>query len=282
MNERVCRICHKPDGLEPCHTCRMALHVRCTPQGWARGSDSEWFCPLCVSRNWHTNPPVLTPPASPGLPPDQTGVLTGGAPPSSTTAQNSTANDRNTLQNIVRVAPDSVPPQEVVNTVPPAATISAYHATPNHGTESPATHTTSQEPPRPTRRPRKSRFATLSTEVDASLSVLYRELESIASLKLEIDELKQENAKNLQVISIRDQNLMALRRQIQNQSASDQEIRHLRAKAAGFDALSKENEELRAKNSALEADLKTSREQAARANEILTDWKGKLSQLMNT
>ena len=41
--------------------------------------------------------------------------------------------------------------------------------------------------PRP-KRQRKSRFATLSNEVDASLAVLYRELESVASLKAQIED----------------------------------------------------------------------------------------------
>lgn len=48
------------------------------------------------------------------------------------------------------------------------------------------------------------------------------------------------------------------------------------------ESLQKEIEGLRSKNAQFEADLQVSREQTAAAQELVNDWKGKLSQLIST
>lgn len=135
--------------------------------------------------------------------------------------------------------------------------------------------------PRP-RRQRKSRFATLSSEVDASLAVLYRELESVASLKAQIEDLQIQNTQYLQTIKIRDNNIAVLRRDLDNRKAENEELVRLRANTSQHDTLRKEMEDLKSRNAQLEADLQVSREQTAAAQELVNDWKGKLSQLIGT
>jgi len=137
------------------------------------------------------------------------------------------------------------------------------------------------EPPRP-KRQGKSRFATLSTEVDASLAVLYRELESVASIKVQVEDLQNQNTEYLQGMKIRDNNLAVLRRELDNRKAEVEELARLRANTSQRESLQKEIEGLRSKNAQLEADLQVSREQTAAAQELVNDWKGKLSQLIST
>ncbi|KAJ5681890.1 uncharacterized protein N7477_001830 [Penicillium maclennaniae] len=133
--------------------------------------------------------------------------------------------------------------------------------------------------PRP-KRQRKSRFATLSSEVDASLAVLYRELESVASLKAQIEDLQIQNTQFLQIIKIRDNNMAVLRRDLDSRKAENEELLKLRANTSQHDTLKREMEDLKTRNAQLEADLQVSREQTAAAQELVNDWKGKLSQLI--
>ncbi|KAJ5128855.1 hypothetical protein N7526_007021 [Penicillium atrosanguineum] len=135
--------------------------------------------------------------------------------------------------------------------------------------------------PRP-KRQRKSRFATLSSEVDASLAVLYRELESVASLKAQVEDLQIQNTQYLQTVKIRDNNIAVLRRDLDNRKAENEELARLRANISHHDTLKKKVEDLQSRNAQLEADLQVSREQTAAAQELVNDWKGKLSQLIGT
>lgn len=137
------------------------------------------------------------------------------------------------------------------------------------------------ESPRP-KRQRKSRFATLSSEVDASLAVLYRELESVASLKAQIEDLQSQNSQYVQIIQIRDINMAALRRDLDNRKAENEELVRLRANTSQNGSLKKELEDLQSRITQLETDLQVSREQTAAAQELVNDWKGKLSQLIGT
>jgi predicted RNase H-like nuclease (RuvC/YqgF family) len=137
------------------------------------------------------------------------------------------------------------------------------------------------ESPRP-KRQRKSRFATLSSEVDASLAVLYRELESVASLKAQIEDLQIQNSQYIQIIQIRDNNMAVLRRELDNQRAENEELVRLRVNTSQNDSLKKELEDLQSRIAQLDTDLQVSKGQTAAAEELVNDWKGKLSQLIGS
>jgi len=145
-------------------------------------------------------------------------------------------------------------------------------------------HETTAGLPNPSRskRKRNSRFTTLSSDVDASLSILYRELESTASLKVQVEELQNRNLEFLQGIKIRDNNIAALRRDLQRRRSADEELERLKASAFSSDSLKQKVADLEAQNARLHAELQASREQTATAQELVNNWKGKLAQLLNT
>ncbi|KAB8259455.1 hypothetical protein BDV32DRAFT_150336 [Aspergillus pseudonomiae] len=135
-----------------------------------------------------------------------------------------------------------------------------------------SSHPPQQNPPAP--RGRKSRFATLSSEVEASPSLIYRELESATLLKRQIERLQEENSRYQQITKIRDQDLIDLRREIGNPRVWDGELQSLKAKAGQDNTALKELNESRAEN------LKAAKEETAKANAALDEWKGKLARLM--
>ncbi|KGO36860.1 hypothetical protein PEX1_051870 [Penicillium expansum] len=127
---------------------------------------------------------------------------------------------------------------------------------------------TATEGSQPTRRQRKSRYSTLPSNVDASLAVLYQELESVAMLRAEIEKLRTQNTQYAQTIKIQEQNQIALRR----------DLGALRENVTNSESTTKEIRELRERNAALEAELLVSKEQTAAAKEL----KERLAQLLNT
>ncbi|KAF5016136.1 hypothetical protein F66182_12284, partial [Fusarium sp. NRRL 66182] len=120
---------------------------------------------------------------------------------------------------------------------------------------------------------RKSKFATLSSEVDSALWVLYRELESVTSLRQRIGELESEIVKLRQDVSIRDNQLILSRRSISAAHNSNNngmpggisqaEIDRLRVQAAKVDEVTRQAESLRAKNEALERELTDAKAESA-------------------
>ena len=103
--------------------------------------------------------------------------------------------------------------------------------------------------------------------MDLSLATIYRELESVASLRTEVEDLRNESAQQNQTIRIHEQNQIVMRR----------ELEALRANATNSESVNKELSELRKRNASLEAELQVSREQTAAAKEL----KERLAQLLN-
>jgi hypothetical protein len=148
-----------------------------------------------------------------------------------------------------------------------------------------ATHADSSEPSTDTstaKRQRKSRFATLSNEVEGALSVLYRELESVTSLKLQIEELQSQKRQDAQLIKLRDNDIAIMRRDLDQRRGAVLELAQLRASMSHSGDLKREVEELRTRNAVLGKQLEESRAQTAAAREMVNTWKGKLSQLLDT
>ncbi|KNG86961.1 hypothetical protein ANOM_004189 [Aspergillus nomiae NRRL 13137] len=141
-----------------------------------------------------------------------------------------------------------------------------------------SSHPPQQKPPEP--RGRKPRFATLSSEVERSLSLIYRELESATLLKRQIEQLQVENSRYQQIIKIHDQDLIALRRGIGNPRVSDGELQSLKATAGQYDTVLQELNESRAENVTLAENLKAAKDETAKTNTVLDEWKGKLARLI--
>lgn len=296
LNEKICRVCQQPGDLYPCHTCRPAFHAGCIPDGSLRDPQDHLFCALCVRRGWNVAPPALTPPPSPGPAParqlDATVVSTAMEP--ATSAKSIPSLVTRTLgPDAQRQFINVQQAQEIAGNVPspnptdyrslqprPAAVDLVSQS--NNDASSDLQHSDHNTgTPRP-KRQRKSRFATLSSEVDASLAVLYRELESVTFLKAQVEDLQIQNTQYVQSMKLRDNTLAVLRRDLDNQRAENEELARLRANTTLYDSLKKELEDLRSKNAQLEADLQVSRDQTAAAQELVNDWKGKLTQLIGT
>lgn len=289
-HEETCRVCLKPGDLYPCRTCRPAFHPGCIPDGSLRDPQGHLFCALCVRRGWNVAPPALTPPPTPGPAParqlDATAPTTAPAAsamsiPSLVTVplENNTQRQFVTVQQAQELAGSvSSPNPTDYHALQPQPTTINLIGQSNSDVPNDGSHRNT-ETSRP-KRQRKSRFATLPSEVDASLAVLYRELESVASLKTQVEDLQIQNIQYLQGIKIRDNNLAVLRRDLENRKAENEELARLRANTSEHDSLKAELEELRSKNAQLEADLQVAREQTATAQELVNDWKGKLTQLI--
>jgi cell division protein FtsB len=132
---------------------------------------------------------------------------------------------------------------------------------------------------------RKSKFATLSTEVDSALCVLYRELESVTSLRQRIGELEAEVVKLRQDVSIRDNQIILSRRSLSSSTnlpggISQAEVDRLRVQAARGEEATREIESIRAKNNNLEKDLKEARDECTAKDKTLIEWKGRLVSLI--
>lgn len=127
---------------------------------------------------------------------------------------------------------------------------------------------------------RKSRFATLSNEVDSALWVLYRELESTTSLRQQIAELEAQIVKLRQEVSIRDNQLILSQRATKTGQIPQAELDRLRVQAAKADIATREAETLRTRNEVLEKELKAAKAETETMTGTLNEWKGKLINLI--
>jgi chromosome segregation ATPase len=127
-----------------------------------------------------------------------------------------------------------------------------------------------------TRRTRKSRFSSLSSEVDDAISIIYRELDSVQSLRKEIEQLSEEKERLMQGIKIRDHDILYLNRQLESRPP-DAEVRRLKDDVKRFDGVVRD---LREENASLKTNLRAAEESAAAANQTLNEWKKRLATLM--
>lgn len=320
-----------PKSLVPCFTCRRSFHHECIPPGAVYDERRHWFCAVCVRRNWHREPPTLTPPASPPssnttiarLSTEDNGssgnqeqrnrthvsepqfntTATGNPQALSILAEISRSMSRGQTEHGCPLTQSrqpsdlstSYPPTTSVTTSrtsaqPTSALMSPHHNEPNMlapsvsaPSSSPHSHGLSMLDSHA----RKSRFATLSSEVDSALWVLYRELESVTSFRQRISELEAEIVKLRQDVSIRDNQIILSRRSLPPSNSlpggvSQAEIDRLRVQAAKADEAMREVELVRANNDALKKELEDARAESAAKDKTLNEWKNRLASLIGT
>ncbi|CRG88889.1 hypothetical protein PISL3812_05924 [Talaromyces islandicus] len=298
VHDDYCMMCHRPrpQGLVPCYTCRRSFHDECMPAGSLYNDSRQWYCAVCVQRNWHVQPPAMTPPASPSLS-AQHNVSGADTKPA---ARETTAEDSQALSILAEISRSMR--RDVSQSQTPGPNHS--HTDNNHNNNSNNTgntrnsYTATSKPsarsgplaqPSPSTQTfslldshaRKSRFTTLSSEVDSALWVLYRELESATSLRQRIADLEAEVVKLRQDVSIRDNQIILSQRSAPKAaSVSQAELEELRIKAAKWDACVPELEHLRARNDALEQSLRDARSECVSKDEALNEWKGRLASLI--
>ncbi|KKA25823.1 hypothetical protein T310_0134, partial [Rasamsonia emersonii CBS 393.64] len=312
VHDDYCFICRRPKSLVPCNTCRRSFHDACMPPGWTYDEHKNWYCPVCVRRNWHVEPPTVTPPTSPPLSAQQQssnnvpeqklgageGTTSSGQQPGTTpaTTDSGPGNQQalSILAEISRSMSQGMPSKstsEPVTSAPSSQTAASSPRPPGRpvSTSTSSRRNDSTVPPSSTSQnfslldshARKSRFATLSTEVDSALWVLYRELENAMTLRQHVAELEAEIVKLRQDVSIRDnQIILSQRAAAQAGRIPQADLERLRMQAAKAEAAAREIEELRAKNEALEKELKEAKAEKAAMSETLNEWKEKLINLI--
>ncbi|KAL3444594.1 hypothetical protein BJX65DRAFT_283204 [Aspergillus insuetus] len=287
-HETTCRVCSRGGTLEPCHTCRLAFHTDCISLSRHVAPDGSVssYCSICVERGWHRSPPALTPPASPVLRSiDQPNVETPAEPALATSSRSMSipslvappftdSSGQPLPQFMQQPFKETIEDVRFIDAVKVSRKRQFESAT--HADSEPSTDTPTQK------RQRKSRFATLSNEVEGALSVLYRELESVTSLKLQIEELQSQKRQDAQLIKLRDNDIAIMRRDLEQRRSAVLELAQLRASMSHSGDLKREVEELRARNAVLEKELSESRKETAAAQDLVLTWKGKLSQLLDT
>ncbi|KAL2007470.1 hypothetical protein VTN00DRAFT_8908 [Thermoascus crustaceus] len=250
----------------------------------------------------------MTPPASPTLSPQQPAQDASKPPPAEnipastyqhrTTQSDFTHNDQEALSILAEMSrslsrgPPSKPAGAIVSAPISTSQHTAHLPLPTaRATPIPCRETRAPPPPPSSQSPslplvdshaRKSRFATLSSEIDSALWVLYRELESANSLRQQIAELEAQITKLRQDVSIRDNQLILSRRAAEAGRVPQAEIDKLRAEAARGEAAVREAEALRARNEVLEKELREARAETESMSGTLNEWKGKLINLIGS
>ncbi|KAL4967688.1 uncharacterized protein BDV14DRAFT_197698 [Aspergillus stella-maris] len=275
-HDTICFECSKPDELYPCKTCRRSYHWRCmspdTKANYTYGS--PWFCAVCLARGWREKRPVISPPVLPwlnassypaGSTPDPPEVpVRAGAEETSTAARASNAPGpppvitRSTTQQ--PQSQDSLRPIVV-------------------GTR--GRHSSNARTPAPSG-PRKSRFNTLSEEVDSALWVVYRELEGVPLLKQQITDLQSEVLRLRQELNITRNELALSKRAVErsNANVSEAELHRLRADAADKEKAVEEAERLGTINAELTLDNGDLREELDKSNASLREWRARLASML--
>ncbi|KAL4973583.1 hypothetical protein BDW66DRAFT_168482 [Aspergillus desertorum] len=290
-HDTICRICLQNGSIDlaplhHCRTCRVAFHRFCKPHGIVWATAEELYCPICVERGWHLAVPELAQPCSPdSATPDPPKGVTDGPAVYATISMIVSNPGSTTGREPARAPSISQPPQEVsenarlrndTEPIPPPSAVTTRPAGLQHNEN----NAPNAEGPR-FKRQRTPRFVTLSSDVDASLGVIYRELESVASLKLQIEELQDRDRHSAQMVKLRDNSIAILQRDLEKYRADCSELARLKEKAEQYDQVKKEMDGLKGRNEMLVTELQKSREEAATAQGLVDDWKRKLAQLLN-
>lgn len=299
-HDLVCFECQQPGDLEPCETCRRSYHEACKPNNGSysnRGGLRSWYCSVCVDRRWHIAPPPLSPPASPRTFPVE------DVNPSLSRSDVHPARDTRTAHSGPLLEAQRHSSSRVLD----ASTISGSDAGYMRPSDSPATapaqasatndspaqamdldvsnaqrlrsSKTSRESPGRSAS-RRSRFSTLSKDVDSALWVLYCELEQIPLLHQKISDLETEAAGLRQELRMRQNELALTKVMAEKARVAEVEISRLRTEIANNQTGTNEVEMLRARNQELESHLAASRREVENSMKTLGEWKQKLSSML--
>ncbi|OQE30792.1 hypothetical protein PENFLA_c002G03433 [Penicillium flavigenum] len=197
-----------------CHTCKIVFHPECLSRGSYSIRNHTFYCSICIDRSWDSSPPDTLPVSL-----EPTSAQTHG-PPSHTTTDNSNAASIPHLQyptpslNLQREGHRTQSATRVYR--PRGTDRNTSHGIAHPG---PAGQTATESPQR-TDHQRKLDY-TLSSDVLSSLYRLYREIELVASLRAEIEELRAQNTKYAETIRMNKRFRDALLAGIQNSQTMD-------------------------------------------------------------
>ncbi|KAJ5261175.1 hypothetical protein N7478_011770 [Penicillium angulare] len=259
LHNSTCFECGLPDDLEICETCPLACHQSCMLNNSTYANHDglrRWFCHICVGRGWHLNIPPLTPPHSPiQNPVDNTGPTPSTLP----AIQHDPALGGN-LTHSQTVNPVSHPVTGLADSG------SSQQTKPGASTKKPAA--------------RKSKFTTLSNDVDSALRVLYSELETIQLLRQQVSNLQFDNTRLHQDLSICRNEVALARGGIEKSRHLEAEVMRLKATIADQHKETHDTEVLKKENEGLKSEVETIQKQLEDSNKTLAEWKNKLLNLV--
>ncbi|KAK4941822.1 hypothetical protein LTR10_018298 [Elasticomyces elasticus] len=268
-HEDTCFVCRKASGLVNCNTCRLAYHKTCLAADACTYEDQDrWYCPICVSRNWHIFPP--SPPASPLL-----------APATASTSASDVVREP-VYRRILRPPPtahaETRPPSRPPMLVPALSALPTSTALPSSPLRSggqPLGQATTQP-----RKGGRSRYSTLRPDVESAISTIYGELELSRSLSGDVARLQQDLEAARREIEVLRKELTVTRR----------EAEMARYSAEAYDQLWQENERykerdqgrgsLQEKVEELTTELNAAKEAIVSKDAMLDEWKTKLKGLL--
>ncbi|KAJ3528579.1 hypothetical protein NM208_g10138 [Fusarium decemcellulare] len=235
-------------------------------------------------------PPSLTPPASPVLPPLEQ-ASGGPETPSIGLAERQsmappTANMFRSSQGNITLEGTPQELQSPINRAfgPP---VSAGPRTGDGDQTIMAMPSASSEAERPNRArqpraapKRKSRFSTLPADIDSALRVLYGELETATELRQQVTRLETETVQLRQELDLRKKELALAQKAAEMARSSQAEITRLRSEVSERQAAVDEIVILRAEKQELEVELQNSRDQVNKMTQTLQDWRRSLTGLI--
>ncbi|PTB65124.1 hypothetical protein BBK36DRAFT_1121418 [Trichoderma citrinoviride] len=287
-HDPFCFICKQETDLLDCYTCRRSYHQRCLDRPLEHFNRSNnFFCRVCVNRQWHEHLPPPSPPPSPplerqrvALPSHRPSVQPGAEvrlpsispAPAATTSQNAQSSGQTSFTWLSQN-------QFTAPLTRSSTTASPRTATPLSGVinlSGPGRSIVSGP-----RGPR-SRFSTLSAEVDDAVSLLLRELEYLGDARQKISQLEDVIVRLQQDVRINENALILAQR---NAASSSQR---------GSEALRMENERLKkemddlnrlladekSRSQFYKADAEHWRSQASSKQAELEELRGKLKGLL--
>lgn len=298
-----------------CYTCRRSYHQRCLDQSLERFYNSDnFFCRVCVNRQWHEQLPPPSPPPSPplerqrvALPSHRPNALpsievrvTSTSPAPAALNQNPQAQAQAQAQYQSQAQAQAQYQAQAQAQAQGSAPTSFTWLSQNQFT-TPATRSSALSSPRAStplsgvinlngpgrgivagpRGPR-SRFSTLSTEVDDAVSLLLRELEYLGDARQKISQLEEVIVRLQQDVRINENALILAQR---NAASSSQ--RNAEGLRVENERLKKEKEDIsrllgdeKSRSQFYKADADHWRSQAHTRLAELEELRGKLKNLL--
>ncbi|PGH03165.1 hypothetical protein GX51_04200 [Blastomyces parvus] len=273
-NMETCYVCKLKNNLFGCKTCMRSCHAMCLAPP-RRDSDmpSPFHCPVCVEKSWHTNPPAHIIPLSAASSPRKSEFSPNPSYPAANAPSRYSATcERYTV---------SCESASTTSTMAVSSSRSAEECTKNlytsqeSGLDAPYQHEPCQSArAQDAAAPRRSRYQTVSNEVDDALSTIYRELEMGVELQSRMKDLQARVSFLEQELNIANGRVVLSRQEVaakympevkclQNQLCMQRQVNA---------RLEEENNTLKAQ---LEEQSSTDRSQE------LEEWKRKLRDFMN-
>ncbi|PGH06104.1 hypothetical protein AJ79_06638 [Helicocarpus griseus UAMH5409] len=285
-NMDTCYVCRLKNNLFGCRTCMRSCHAICLDPP-LKDSDvpSPFHCPVCVERKWHVDPPSYIRPLSP-MSSSNTREMSPGTSHEAVNATKhySASSERYTVARESGVTPTTTMPlsSSGVDSMKSfgishetASSISYRHDTCHSSRLLERKGAECSTPSTSAGAPRRSRYQTVSNEVDDALSTIYRELEMGVELQAQMRDLQARVSFLEQELSIANGKVALSRQEVAAEYAP--EVKCLQNQLC---MEKDENRRLAEENKRLKAQMEELK--GAGCSQELEEWKRRLRDFVNS